>query len=91
VPPSIERERALVEPGQVLAAETDLAAIRAVEPAEQVEERRLAAAGGTEKRDQLAGEELEVDAAQRVDRVGTGPVGAREAADRMQRLPQVSR
>ena len=50
-----------------VAVEDDLAAGRPVEPAEQLEERALARAGGAHQRDELAGLDGQRDAAQRVD------------------------
>ena len=60
-------ERGVVGGGEVVIAVADLAAGRHVEAAEDVQQGRLAAARGTEKDDEFARVEIEIDAAQRVD------------------------
>ena len=57
-----------------------LARRRHVEPAEDVEQRRLARARRTEQHDELAGEQVEVDAAQRLDGDLAHPIDLREGA-----------
>ncbi len=50
--------------GDRLAMQRDLAGIRPLEAGDQAEQRRLAAAGGAEDGDQLAGADVEVDIVQ---------------------------
>ena len=64
--PPVHRQRPLVGGGQVLAAVGDRAGGRHVEAAEDVQQRRLAAAGRPEQDEELRFEQLEADAAQRV-------------------------
>src|SRR5207247_880231 len=59
-------QRLLVQPAHVLAGEAVGAGGRAVEAAEDVQERRLPGAGRTHHREVLAGGDLEVHVAQRV-------------------------
>src|SRR5690606_8177096 len=73
VPAPIERELALRGSGKLLAAEQQPAGGRPVEAAEDVEQRRFAAARRAEEHDELALRDSEVDAAQRMH-------GARAAA-----------
>ena len=47
--------------GHVLAGEQDAAGVRGLEAAEHAQRRRLAAAGGAEQRDELAGLDGEVE------------------------------
>src|SRR5262249_42769374 len=86
VAPPIARERAIVEARELIVPEPDLAGIGTVEAAEEVEQRRLAAARGTEERDDLARAQVQVDAAQGADLVGPGPVDALQGADRVRLL-----
>jgi hypothetical protein len=65
----------LVDPA---AAEVDLAGGRSVEPAEQVQQRRLAAARGPHDADELALGDRQVDTAQRRDGDPVGFVGPLE-------------
>jgi phosphoglycerate dehydrogenase-like enzyme len=60
------RELGLVGAGEVVVLEAQLAGLGDVEPAEDVEQRRLAAARWAEEHDELARADLEVHAAQRV-------------------------
>ena len=64
--PPVARERGLVGVRQIVVLECDRARARRIEPAQDVEQRRLAAARGPEQDDELAGADVEVDAAQRV-------------------------
>ena len=59
---AIRRERAIAGSHQVVVAKPDDAARWRVEAAEDVEKRRLAAAGRPENDDELALEEVEIDA-----------------------------
>ena len=65
VAPPVARQLVLVGVGEVGAAIDDAAGGADVEAAQDVEQRRLAAARGAEQDDQLALEQIEVDAAQR--------------------------
>jgi hypothetical protein len=67
MPPAIGRERAVIEPGQFYVLEEEGAAGRLVEAAHDVEERGLSAARGAEQDNDLAGPDVDVDAAQRAD------------------------
>jgi hypothetical protein len=60
-------ERVGVERGQLVAGEAVRPRRRPVEQADDVHERRLPGSGGTHHRDELAGLDGEVDAAQRDD------------------------
>src|SRR5690606_21800674 len=73
VPAPIERELPLRRVREVLAAEQEPARRRAVEPAEDIEERRFAAARRALEHDELALGDREIDAPKRVH-------GARAAA-----------
>ena len=63
---AIARQRRVVEFGELLAAVEHRAAGGHVEPAQNIEQRALAAAGGAQQHDELAGVQVEVDAPQRV-------------------------
>src|SRR5690606_6317277 len=80
------RQLALGGGTEVVAGVADGAGRGAVEPAEDVEERGLPAAGGAEEDDELAREEVEVDAPERVDLDLAGPVHLRQAARLEHRL-----
>src|SRR5690606_14148091 len=60
------RQLAVAEAGDLLVAEEDLAFGDGVESAEDVDERRLAAARRADQHDEFAGLDLDVDAAQRL-------------------------
>ena len=68
----------VVEVRELLAVDDDRAGRRAVQPREQMHERRLAGAGGPHDRRELAGGEADRDAAQRVDGRLPLPVGSME-------------
>src|SRR6185503_14367928 len=85
-----KRQLLAVEAGDVDAAEVVVAAGRHVEAAEQVHARRLAGAAGAHHRHELAGEDVEVDAAQRVHRGGAFAVDLDDALQREQRLAAVA-
>src|SRR5690606_13691159 len=71
---AILRQPRIVERRDVAAEELDLAARRRVEPAEDVEERRLAATRCAEQHDELARIQGEIDAAQRMHFDLAGPI-----------------
>ena len=62
---AVRGEERVVLAREVVIGVVDVAGRRHVEPAQDVEQRRLPAPGGAEQRDELAGVELEVDAAER--------------------------
>jgi hypothetical protein len=72
---------------QVLIAKAHFAGARHVEPAQDVEERRLAAARGAEEDDELAGTDVEVDLAQGPDLDLAGAVGLGQAPARKTGTP----
>ena len=63
---AIAGQRRVVELGELLAAIEHRAAGGHVEPAQNIEQRALAAARRAQQHDELAGVQLQVDAAQRV-------------------------
>ncbi len=85
-----EPERAIAQPAALdlaerahrLAGDDDRPRRRVVEPAEQLQQRRLAAARGADDRETLAGAHREVDAAQHLD----APARVRERLDESARL-----
>jgi hypothetical protein len=72
----------LAEGEHVLAGDGQGAAVRAVEGAEDVEERRLPHPGGPDDGHHLPRPHVEVDAAQDGDVAGRGPIALREPAGR---------
>jgi hypothetical protein len=70
-----QRTRGLAEPADVLAVHRHGAGIRAVQAAEQVQQRRLAAAARAHDGDPLTGGDVQVDAAHRVRLPDTTPEG----------------
>src|SRR5450755_1843787 len=60
-------ERVVGEPGDGLAVDADLASGRAVQAADQIEERGLAGAGGADDGNHLAARDLEIDRFERGD------------------------
>src|SRR5262249_17579970 len=79
------RERRLGELRHVLALDEDGASRRTVDPGEDVEERRLARAGGAHEREELARRHVEVDAAEDVHLLVAAHERLREAAHRDER------
>ena len=73
-------ERALVGGGEIVVAVADGARCGDVEPAEDVQQRRLSAAGRTENDDELGLVQVEIDAAQRVNVDVAHVVDLRQAA-----------
>ena len=67
--------------GDERAVEPDLAAIGAIEPGDQVQQRALAAAGFAGQRDALAGGDVEIDAAQHRDLFAGRAIGLGQIAD----------
>ena len=63
---AVAGERGVVEFGELLPAVEHRAAGGHVEPAQDIEQRALAAAGRAQQHDELAGVQIEVDAAERV-------------------------
>ena len=78
-----------VLPGHLLAREHDLAVVGGVEPGDQVEQRRLAAARRAHDRDELAVAEVEVHAAQGPDRRELGLERLPRPAHRQHRFHQL--
>ena len=74
-----QRQVVVAELGDVLAADRHAARGRAVEPGEDVHQRRLAGARRAHDRGQLAGGDAEIDAAERVDAGFALAVAAHEA------------
>jgi hypothetical protein len=72
------REVRVRRAGEQVVEVADLAAGGRIEAAQDVEQRRFAAAGRSEQHDQLAAVELEVDAAQRLDFHLAHPIGLGE-------------
>src|SRR5690606_33480894 len=64
-----------------LPGDLDRAGRRPVEPAQQVEQRRLAGSGGPHERDEVAGRDVERHALKDVDPLGAPVVDLREIAD----------
>src|SRR5262249_10618977 len=60
-------EHAILDVAHGLACDDDLARLRPLEPGEAAQGRGLAAAGGPEQRDQLAGLDAEADVVDRID------------------------
>ena len=77
---AIAGQLALVGADQVVVAEDDLAGGRRVEPAEDVEQRRLAAAGRAEQHDKFAFANVEIDRAQRMHLDFARPINLRQPA-----------
>jgi hypothetical protein len=76
----VARQHRLLGVREIVVAPIRLARRRHVEAAQNVEERRLAAAGRPEQDDELAFADLEVDVAQRVHLDFAHPVDLAEAA-----------
>src|SRR5216683_2830593 len=72
---SASSTRTPVERRKIGLAKQKAAAGRAIEAADEIEERGLAAAGRTEQNDEVAPLQFEVDAAQGVDRTAGGVIG----------------
>ena len=75
-PPSLGRD-GHPGPGHPAAADLDRARIGGVEPGDQAQDRRLAAAGRPEHRQHLAGPHVEVDVVDRDDVAERAPQAAR--------------
>src|SRR5439155_4720630 len=64
---------------------------RAIEPADEVEQRGLARAGRAHQRHEISPGDAEVDAVEHLDRLAAAPVGLRHAADLDERAPRAVR
>ena len=73
-------ERALGRTAERHAGHRDVTRGRAVDPADQVEQRRLAAAGFARDGDELAGSDVEIDLGESRERSGRGGVGLGDTA-----------
>ena len=76
VPGAHPGEGVVAERGEVGAGDDDTTGVGALEPGDDAEERRLAATGGSGERDELAGIDDDVDAAQGAHRRRRGVEGA---------------
>ena len=72
------------ERGDLGVLEPNRAVIGSIQPGDQVQQRALAAAGFARQRDALAGLEVEIDAAQHVDRLARRSEGFGEVSDAQQ-------
>ncbi len=86
----VARERGLVGEREIVIAVVHVAAGRHVEPAEDVEQRRFAAARRAEQHDELALVEVEVDPAERDDVDLAHPVDLRQASRAEDRFHRIS-
>ena len=75
---AVVRQRGVISGAEVEVAETHAAAGRPVEPAQYVEQRRLAGAGRSEQHQEFARVDVQVDAAQGVHRGGPLTIGPLE-------------
>ncbi len=75
---AVVRQRGVISGAEVEVAETHAAAGRPVEPAQYVEQRRLAGAGRSEQHQEFARVDVQVDAAQGVHRSGPLTIGPLE-------------
>ena len=75
------RPRGVAEVGQGLVGESDLAAVGAIQPRDQMQQRALAAAGFSRQRHALARRDFEVDAAQHHDVFAGGAIALGQVAD----------
>jgi hypothetical protein len=75
VPAAIARQIAIMEPGQLKSSEKQPTAGGLVEPAHDVEQCRLTAAGWAEQHDHFAGGDIEIHAAQGLHFHLAGSVG----------------
>jgi hypothetical protein len=79
-------ERGLAGAVQALLAEVQRALARHVQPAQDVQQRRLAAARGAEQHDEFTAAHVQVDVVQRAHRDLAGAVGLGEGAGAEERL-----
>ena len=82
------RDRASAHRGDAVVADADRAGVRAIEAAQQVQQRALADAGGAHDRDHLAALDREDEIAQHLqppvgDRVGLGEAGGSDKRHRL--------
>src|SRR5262249_56716619 len=75
------REVAAAQPVDALAVDHDRSRGRRVEPADQVQQRRLARPRRPHQRDEVATRNVEVDAVQNLDRLAAAPIRLGDAAN----------
>src|SRR5262249_4715546 len=75
------REVAAAQPVDALAVDHDRSRRGRVEPADQVQQRRLARARRAHQRDEVTTRNVEVDAVQDLDRLAAAPIRLGDAAD----------